>query len=434
MNKKSKDIGLLKIKEPCRNQVEFQMQSLEQLLPYDHKARDVWSFVDDMDTAPIFTEIKSLQGGSGRPVTSPKVLLAVWIYSILDGNTSARKLEDLCHYHLAYKWLVGGTAVNRTMLANFRSIDPLKFEDLLTSCLAAMVQTGLIDDRDFSQDGSRIKANAGFSSFRREASLKKTKEEIQNYLQNLGSKADYDKRKKQELIKKQERVNAALKALEEARTERIKNGTRNRQAPKEEDLKKIRTSITDPSCRKMKMGDGGYRLAYNVQFATGLDSRVIFGVDVVNTLDPGTASRMMAKVNNRLHRLNLSPAKNWLTDSAYSSKEDITEVAALFPNCCYISPAKVRKGCDPKKYQKTDSEAVKNWRDNLENPQNIELYKKRCSTAEFSNAQVKNDGLTKFSVRGFLKVRGQVLLHAIANNIERFLDLKKKSRLSGMPI
>jgi hypothetical protein len=46
----------------------------------------------------------------------------------------------------------------------------------------------------------------------------------------------------------------------------------------------------------MKMGDGGYRLSFNVQFATGTKSRVIFGVDVVNMLDPGTSPTMMQKV------------------------------------------------------------------------------------------------------------------------------------------
>ena len=39
-----------------------------------------------------------------------------------------------------------------------------------------------------------------------------------------------------------------------------------------------RTSTTDPEARIMKMSDGGFRPAYNVQFATDHDSDVIVGV------------------------------------------------------------------------------------------------------------------------------------------------------------
>ena len=37
--------------------------------------------------------------------------------------------------------------------------------------------------------------------------------------------------------------------------------------------------MTDPEARKMKMGDGGFRPAYNVQFATATGSLVIVGPD-----------------------------------------------------------------------------------------------------------------------------------------------------------
>lgn len=196
--------------------------------------------------------------------------------------------------------------------------------------------------------------------------------------------------------------------------------------PTEDDLNEVRASTTDPEARKMKMGYGGFRLAYNVQFATGLNSRVIYGVDVVNTLDSRTAPRMMLKVNYRLNKLGLSEAKNWLGDSAYSSKEDVNEVAFLFPNCRYYAPPKTKKGINPKKHLKTDSEAVLKWRDLIGNEEVETLYKKRSSTAEFSNAQVKNNGLTEFSVRGLIKAKGEAILHAIAQNISRFFDLNSK--------
>src|SRR6185437_35827 len=109
--------ALFKLINPSRNQVEMQMKCLNDLLPFDHKARAVWEYVEKMDTSSCLQDILSYRDGAGRPTTSPKVLLCLWIYSIMDGNISARKIEDLCLYHDAYKWIAGGAPINRTMLS-----------------------------------------------------------------------------------------------------------------------------------------------------------------------------------------------------------------------------------------------------------------------------------------------------------------------------
>lgn len=422
----------MKITGPCRNQIEIQFNALDMLLPANHLARNVWQFVENMDLRPCFDYVHTFIGCDGRPATSPKILLAVWVYSILDGNCSARKLETLCKSHDAYKWIVGGAPINRTMLADFRSKNISKFEELLTNCLAVMFKAGLISDVDFAQDGTRIKANAGASSFKKEDSLIKLKEEIKSYIKSLQDEIEgaYEKREKEKKIRiekeRLERVEEALKMLEIEREIKKENGEKNNDRVSEEDLKKVKASITDPCVRKMKMGDNGFRLAYNVQFATGLDSRVIFGVDVVNSLDSGTAPRLMAKVHNRLNKLNMSPPKNWIADGAYSGKDDINAVAELFPNCRYYAPP---TGCtleQAKKPGKKDSRAVKNWRNMIDNPEVNKIYKKRCSTAEFSNAQVKNFGFREFLVRGLEKVKGMAFLHALAQNFSRYFDLRRK--------
>jgi len=54
-----------------------------------------------------------------------------------------------------------------------------------------------------------------------------------------------------------------------------------------------RASTTDPEARKMKMGDGGFRPAYNAQLVTDTESRVIVGVSLT---EAGTdyAQRIMS--------------------------------------------------------------------------------------------------------------------------------------------
>lgn len=425
-----------KLLNPCRNQVEMQMKCLDDLLPLDHKARAVWEYVEKMDTSSCLREISSYKNEAGRSTTSPDVLLALWIYSILDGNISARKIEDLCLYHDAYKWIAGGTPINRTMLSDFRSKHNEKFNDLLISSLAVMVQSKVLSEQDFAQDGTRVKANAGFGLFRREETLETLKGQIAAHIKQLEEEINnnpnaYDARTKAAKTRaareRSERVDQALANLKESQQRKIEAGKKTRQSPTEKELQETRASITDPMARKMKMGDGGFRLAYNVQFATGIKSRVIFGVDVVNTLDPGTSPNMMQQVHMILTKLKMAAARSWCADSAYSGKEDVEAVNSLFQECKYYTPAKPRKGIDPKKNQKNDSEAVKKWRASLDTDEMKEAYKNRCSTAEFSNAQTKNHGFTEILVRGIEKARSMAILHAIANNLSRYWDLLKKA-------
>lgn len=70
-----------------------------------------------------------------------------------------------------------------------------------------MVKHNLISDSDFSQDGTKVKANAGNNSFRREDSLKNLEIKATEYLNDLkreerASNEAYEKIKLQEKIRR----------------------------------------------------------------------------------------------------------------------------------------------------------------------------------------------------------------------------------------
>jgi hypothetical protein len=61
-----------------------------------------------------------------------------------------------------------------------------------------------------------------------------------------------------------------------------------------------RVSTTDPEARVMKMPDGGFRPAYNVQFATDSQCGVIVGVDVTSAgTDAGQTTPMVEQIERR---------------------------------------------------------------------------------------------------------------------------------------
>jgi hypothetical protein len=126
-----------------------------------------------------------------------------------------------------------------------------------------------------------------------------------------------------------ERQKAARQRAARERAERVKKALE--QLPELEakrnssEKEKARASTTDPEARVMKMADGGYRPAYNVQFATDTSTQVITGVEVVNSGgDQGQMAPMVEQIEERYEQ---TPSE-WLVDGGFAKKEDIEKVSA----------------------------------------------------------------------------------------------------------
>ena len=63
---------------------------LEDVLPADHPARVLWRVVETLDLSAFLKGRKSFEGQAGRDVTSPHVLLTLWLYAMSIGVGSAR--------------------------------------------------------------------------------------------------------------------------------------------------------------------------------------------------------------------------------------------------------------------------------------------------------------------------------------------------------
>src|SRR5438552_3934389 len=106
--------------EPERSQTRWDFIDLEALLPPDHRARVVWSFVEGLDLSALYDAIKSREGEPGRPPPDPAVLLALWLYAAIEGIGSARHLDRLSERDVAYRWIAGGVPLNYHGLSDFR--------------------------------------------------------------------------------------------------------------------------------------------------------------------------------------------------------------------------------------------------------------------------------------------------------------------------
>lgn len=416
--------GRPRVQRANRHQVVLRTVALDALVAEDHQARLVWQYVEGLDLGPLYAAIRAVEGHAGRTAIDPKILMALWLYATLDGVGAARQLERLCRDHVAYQWICGGVSVNYHTLSDFRTAQPGLLDDLLTRSVATLMHEELVTLHRVAQDGMRVRASAGAGSFRRRKTLEQCRVEAEEQVAALQKDLDADPggaSKRQQAARRRaarersERIRRALEELEDVESKK---------KPAEKD--KARASTTDPQARVMKMGDGGFRPAQNVQFATDTDSQVITAVEVVNTgSDQGQMGPMVEQHQDRYAKV----PEEILVDGGFAKGEDIEKVSSPERGTKVYAPVQNPKkhSRDPHVPRPGDSEAIAEWRRRMGTPEGKAIYKERASTAECVNAIARNRGLRQFLVRGLAKVRAVVLWFALAHNLMRAVALRAEA-------
>jgi len=204
-------------------------------------------------------------------------------------------------------------------------------------------------------------------------------------------------------------VKRALDAMTDAEQ------TKARQSRKKDRKKKPRVSTTDPEARVMKMADGGFRPAYNLQFSTDVDSRFIVGVQV--STNGSDAALLTPAIEDIERRVGLLP-EAMLVDGGFVNRPAFDRAAAQDIVIYAPVPTPRKPGIDPYERKPGDSEANAAWRERMQTPEAKELYKQRAATAETTNADLRTHrGLDRLLVRGSGKVLSVTLWAALAYNL-----------------
>jgi transposase len=411
-------LGAPRLREPKRDQIELRAVDIESLIGEDHPVRVIWSYVEGLDLSELEDRIKARGDRPGHPATSPRFLLALWLYATSDGVGSARALQRLCNSHDVYRWLCGGVSVNYHTLADFRVGCADLLDRLLAEHLAALAKAGLIDLDTLAQDGVRIRASAGASSFRREATLDRHLATAQAVVDELkrevearsdASNQRIQAAKERAARERVERVKAAQTALAEIKQHRQE---REEKRPNGKKPKEPRASTTDAEARVMKMADGGFRPAYNVQVASAAGEQIVVAVEVCNCgSDRGLMRPMLERVRALLGRF----PEYHLADGGFCSGEDI-EWAHGNGVEVYCPPIQSKHGTDPYLPRRGDGAGVLAWRARMGSEAGKARYKLR-SICECIHARWRNWDLRQLTVRGVEKVRPVVLCYALTNNV-----------------
>jgi hypothetical protein len=172
----------------------------------------------------------------------------------------------------------------------------------------------------------------------------------------------------------------------------------------------------------MKMADGGFRPAFNVQFATATKGQLIAAVAIGNV---GSDQGRLAPMTEQLAAPYGKAPGEMLVDGGFAKLADIEAVSASGETTVY---APVPKPRDPQRDRHaplaSDTPKVAAWRGRMATPQPKTICKDRAATAECVNALARNRGLQRSLVRGMAKAKAVALWFALAHNLARITSLR----------
>jgi transposase len=423
--------GQPRLMRPDRSQLVLRPSDLDALLAPDHEARLVWAFVDGLDLAPFRALIRSVAGHAGRPAIDPAILLALWLYATLEGIGSARALERLCDEHDAYRWICGGVPVNHHTLADFRVEHAERLEALLVASVAALLTTGEVALTTIAHDGVRVRASAGAGSFRGRRGLERALAAASERVASLRDEVADDPAatsrrvaaaRERAVRERDERVRRALDLLPELEAVKARNHRKDRK-PSE-----ARVSTTDPDARVMRMGDGGWRPAWNVQITSDVETGLVCGVGVTNAgSDHGLLGPAVRRIRDAFDR---NPAAV-LADGGFVALADIETLEDCGIAVHAPLPVHRKDGAPPPVIREDDSPGVAAWRARMGTDEAKLLYRSRGASIEWVNALARNRGLQLLRVRGEQKVRAVALWFALAHNLARTAALRRPEVAAG---
>jgi transposase len=311
-----------KLKPIDREQGLLRPVIVDELVPADHKVRAIWDLTGQLDLTRFYSEIQSKEGKAGSPAWHPRLLLSAWLYAYSEQVNSAREVARLMEYEPGLMWLSGLGEVNYHKLSDFRSKYPEELKQLMGELLGSLSKEGIVKLECVAHDGTKIQAQAGSDTFRRESSLEK---HIAKARQMVG---ELDQQPEIGPVDSPRRVAARARAARE-RSERMKLAAEELEKIRagkdsEKEREEARVSLTEPEARIMKHGnDGGMAPSYNVQISVDTEQKVIVGIHLTQcSSDSGSLLPAMEKVKEMMGEY----PQQVVTDGGFTNEASIKKM------------------------------------------------------------------------------------------------------------
>lgn len=489
------ELAEARLKVVDRNQLLIRTVDVEQLIAEGHPARAIWEFVGQLDLSRYTEQVRSVAGSAGRPAFDPQLLVSLWVYSYSRGVSSARAIERLCEHDPAYQWLSGMEGISAHTLSDFRVAHAEELDELFVQTLGLLSAEGLITLERVMQDGTRVRACASSSGFRRKARVEAFLQEAREAVKELNAQPEEEsthqmqKARERACRERQERLESALKEFDKLKASKSRVD---------------RVSTSDPDARVMKQAEGGSAPSYNVQISTDASHSLIVGIDVTQA---GSDYQQLEPAMERLEQTHQRMPDQVVVDGGYISSDNIVAMAnrgidllgpeprgnvaetnrrksyqhrGVSPEYeaskfvydeatkTYVCPQGKRLRYDAKyessgtmryRYKASEKDCqtcpvktfccprtrrgrsierleplpeIAKYRKKMRTKKAKAIYRTRSQVAEFPNLWIKAKlGLRQFCVRGVAKVRTESLWAALTYNIQQWIRLRWRPKIEA---
>ncbi|MFV1981157.1 MAG: IS1182 family transposase [Rhodothermia bacterium] len=304
-----------RLKVVDRAQLLLRTVDVERLIPEDHPARAIWEFVGRLDLSGYTDQVRSVTGGAGRPAFDPQLLVSLWVYSYSQSVVSARAVERLCEHHPAYQWLTGMQSISAHTLSDFRIIHGEILNELFVQALGVLSADGLITLERVMLDGTKVRANASSSGFRRKPTVEECLEQAREALEALEAQTEEESNRQ---------MRAAQQRARRERQERLESALKEYDKLKAAKSRIDRVSTTDPDARIMKQAEGGSAPNYNVQVSTDAAHGLIVDIEATQA---GSDYQQLTPAVERIEQSMQRAPEQMVVDGGYISSHNIGEMA-----------------------------------------------------------------------------------------------------------
>jgi transposase len=246
------------------------------MLPEDAEVRAIDAIVEKMEISSMdFTYSETKE--TGRKPYSPVDMFKLYAYSYFNGIRSSRKIERECYRNIEIMWLINGLKPDFKTIADFRKNNKQPIKQAFHKFSMICDELGLVGKEIVAVDGSKFRASNSRLAYHSEAKIQKKIEHYNKVAEEYLILLDQHDEQVSEY------VNPKLSRTEiEGKIENINN--RLLELKKLKQTVKITGTIyeTDPDSRMMKTNNKGTDICHNVQIAVDHKAHLVVAVDVTS--------------------------------------------------------------------------------------------------------------------------------------------------------
>ena len=304
-----------------RQQCVLRPVDVEGLIADEHVARTLWKFLGTVDLSAFTVEPKAVEGHAGRPGWEPRLLIAVWLYGLSRGVSSARELARETGYEPGLQWLTGLQEINHHSLSDLRVGHGAALDELFAQVLGVLHRHELITLERVTQDGTKVRADVDKSTVGRREALAKHLELARQHVAEMNEQAA-----EQEQVTQRQKAarQRAAREREQNLQDALATIDRLQKERTHDKAKPCQASPTDPDAQFMRTGDHGLAPCHNVQLSCDAAHKVIVSVEI--TSDPSDAHQLTPALDRIKNQFSQLP-EQMIADGDYTNRKNVIAAA-----------------------------------------------------------------------------------------------------------